>query len=153
MNEIKIRYVDADDVLKNRVMKEWGEKTARHMHLENGFSILAMQGNILVGLISVYWKELLPPLSGTCEGYIDILDVNNDFRRRGIATRLINLSLERADEKDVYQIRAWSSLDKTEAILLLKALGFCLCPATTYPKGQEVMGYFVTKLLRKEKSI
>ena len=28
-----------------------------------------------------------------------------------------------------------------------KALGFGLCPATTFPQGQEVKGYFVAKLL------
>ena len=153
MNEIKIRYVDADAVLKHQVMKEWGEKTANHMHLEDGFSILALQENDIAGLISVYWKKLPPPLPDICEGYIDILEVHKDFRRSGIATQLIHLSLERAKERDVYQMRAWSSLDKREAIRMWKTLGFCLCPATTYPKGQEVMGCFVTKLLMEEKSI
>jgi len=148
MGELKIRFIDADNVLKNRVMNEWGEKSARHMHLEDGFSILAMQGERFVGLISVYWNILPLPLPETCEGYIDILEVHKDFRRKGIATQLINLSLERAKENGAYQIRAWSSLDKSEAIPMWKALGFGLCPTTTYPKGQEVMGYFVTKLLR-----
>jgi GNAT superfamily N-acetyltransferase len=100
----------------------------------------------------VYWKSLLPPLSETCEGYIDILQVHRDFRRQGIATRLIDLSLARAHEKGAYQMRAWSSLDKPEAIQMWKALGFGLCPAKTYPDGQEVTGYFVTKLSFKENS-
>jgi ribosomal protein S18 acetylase RimI-like enzyme len=151
MNDLEIQFVNADDVLKNRVREEWGEKTAQHMHLEDGFSILAMQGNNLVGLISVYWKLLPSPLPETCEGYIDILEVHKDFRRRGIATRLIDISVERAKEKGVYQMRSWSSLDKAEAIPMWKALGFGLCPATTYPKGQEVKGYFVAKSLCKEK--
>jgi GNAT superfamily N-acetyltransferase len=147
MDELEIRFVDSDEVLKNRVAKEWGEKAARHMHLEDGFSILAMQGNHFVGLISVYWKTLPPPLSEMCEGYIDILEVHEDYRRRGVATRLIAMALSRAKDKGAYQVRSWSSLDKTEAIPMWKALGFGLCPATTYPKGQEVQGYFVTRLL------
>jgi GNAT superfamily N-acetyltransferase len=106
-----------------------------------------MQGNNLVGLISVYWKTLPLPLPETCEGYIDILEVHKDFRRRGIATRLIDMALERAKDKGAYQIRSWSSLDKTVAIPMWKTLGFGLCPATTYPMGQEVQGYFVTRLL------
>ena len=150
MSELRVRFIDADEALKDRVVKEWGEKTARHMHLEDGFSILAMLGSSLVGLISVYWKSLLPPLSETREGYIDILEVHKDFRRQGIATRLIDLSLARANEKGAYQMRAWSSLDKLEAMWLWKALGFGLCPATTYYSGQEVMGYFVTRSLSKE---
>lgn len=143
----EIIFVDADEELKNRLAQEWGEKAARHMHLEDGFSILAMKENALVGLISVYWKILPSPLPETCEGYIDILEVHKDFRRRGIAAQLIDLSMQRAREKGVYQMRSWSSLDKTEAIPMWKALGFGLCPATTFPKGQEVKGYFVSKLL------
>ena len=153
MNDLEVQFINADDVLKNRVREEWGEKIAQHMHLEDGFSILAMQGNNLVGLISVYWKLLPSPLPETCEGYIDILEVHKDFRRRGIATRLVDMSFERAKEKGVYQMRSWSSLDKTEAIPMWKTLGFGLCPATTYPKGQEVKGYFVAKLLCKEKLV
>ena len=62
------------------------------MHLKDGFSILALQGNDLVGLISVYWKALPSPLPETGEGYIDILEVHRDFRRKGIAAQLIDLS-------------------------------------------------------------
>jgi len=142
-----IKFVNADAALKDRVRDEWGEKVAHHMHLENGFSILAMQENMIVGLISAYWKTLPAPLPETQEAYIDILEVQEDFRRRGVATQLINLALERAKEKGVYQVRAWSSSDKTEAIPMWKALGFGLCPATTFPKGREVKGYFVVKLL------
>ncbi len=43
-----------------------------------------------------------------------------------------------------YQLRAWSSSDKTEAIPMWKSLGFGLVPTTTYPRGQAVPGYFVT---------
>jgi GNAT superfamily N-acetyltransferase len=146
MNQ-EITFVDADEELKTRIAEEWGEKAAHYMHLENGFSLLAMYDHEIVGLISVYWKVLPRPLPETCEAYIDILEVRKDLRRRGIATRLIEMSMERANRKGLYQMRAWSSLDKTEAIPMWKALGFGLCPATTFPKGQEVKGYFVTKLL------
>jgi ribosomal protein S18 acetylase RimI-like enzyme len=142
-----IRFVDATCELKNRLRSEWGEKVTQHMHMEDGFSILAMQGDAVVGLISVYWKQLPPPLPETTEGYIDILEVHKDFRRMGIATQLIDLSFACARKKGVYQLRAWSSLDKLEVIPMWKALGFGLCPATTYPGGQEVKGYFVTRLL------
>ena len=152
MDGLEIQFVDADEALKNRVAEEWGEKPVRHMHLEDGFSILAMQGNHFVGLISVYWKTLPAPLAETCEGYIDILEVRKDFRRKGIATQLIDISLERAKERGAYQVRSWSSLDKKEAIPMWKSLGFGLCPATTFPKGKEVKGYFVVKLLNNERT-
>jgi len=151
LSEENIQFVDATPESIDRIRSEWGEKVAQHMHVEDGLSILAIQEDVIVGLISVYWKQLPPPLLETYEGYIDIIEVHKDFRRRGIGTQLINLCLERAKEKDTYQLRAWSSLDKVEVIPMWKALGFGLCPAKTYPNGREVMGYFVTKLLKEEK--
>jgi GNAT superfamily N-acetyltransferase len=83
----------------------------------------------------------------TVDWYIDILEVHKEFRRRGIATHLIELVYRAAKERGIYQIRSWSSEDKDEAIPMWKALGFGLCPATTYPQGKEVKGYFVAKVL------
>ena len=147
MDETIICYVDADEAWERRIAEEWSETAARHMHMADGFSILALCDGDPVGLISVYWRRLPAPLTRTVEGYIDIVEVLAGFRRQGIATRMIELSMERAREQGVYQLRAWSSEDKVEAIPMWEALGFGLCPATTYPGGQEVKGYFVTRVL------
>jgi GNAT superfamily N-acetyltransferase len=147
MGDLHIEYIDADETWKQRIAEEWGEIAAQHMHIADGFSFLALCDGKPVGLISVYWRELPSPLIDVREGYIDIIEVLAGFRRRSIATRLIEMSAERAQEQKVHQLRAWSSEDKAEAIPMWKTLGFGLCPATTYPKGQEVKGYFVTSVL------
>lgn len=147
MSEVAVRYVDADEALKMHIANEWGEVAARHMHIADGFSIVAMRSEQPIGLISVYWKELPPPLAEIIEGYIDIIEVLEGFRRRGIARQLIEMSIERSSKRRAYQLRVWSSEDKTEALPMWKALGFGLCPAITYPGGQEVRGYFATKIL------
>ena len=146
MLENNIHFIEADEAIKMRVLNEWGEKAARHMHLAGGFSIVALHREMLVGLISTYWRELPAPLHGEFDAYIDILEVYKDFRRQGIARRLIEMSIEQARQKGMRQIRSWSSEDKTEAISMWKALGFGLCPARTYPNGQEIRGYFVVKI-------
>jgi len=151
MQSVKIltlTYSDAaDEAMRDRVGAEWGENAARHMHLTDGFSIVALEGEILVGLISVYAKMLPVPLEESFDWYIDILEVSKDYRRRGIATHLIELTIQRAKEAGVYQLRSWSSEDKIEVIPMWRALGFGLCPASTYPQGKEVKGYFVAKVL------
>jgi GNAT superfamily N-acetyltransferase len=150
MQSVKIltlTYSDADEAMRDRVEAEWGENAARHMHLTDGFSIVALEGEILVGLISVYAKMLPVLLEESFDWYIDILEVSKDYRRRGIATHLIELTIQRAKEAGIYQLRSWSSEDKIEAIPMWKALGFGLCPASTYPQGKEVKGYFVAKVL------
>jgi GNAT superfamily N-acetyltransferase len=142
-----IDFVDVDEPLRERIGREWGEVAARHMHLSDGFSIVALVGDESVGLIAVIWRELPPPLPATVEGYIDIIEVRRDYRRRGIASQLVRLVAARARERGAYQLRAWSSEDKIEAIPLWRALGFGLCPATTTPRGQTVHGYFVALVL------
>ena len=119
------------------------------MHLADGFSIVALDDNLIVGLISAYRKNLPPPLFESFDWYIDILEVHKDHRRKGIATQLINMACARAKAEGVHQIRSWSSEDKIEAIPMWKALGFGLCPAVTHPQreGKEVKGYFVVKVL------
>jgi GNAT superfamily N-acetyltransferase len=147
MTENNLFFMEADEAIKTRVLKEWGEKTAHRIHLIEGFSIVALQEEILAGLISTYWRELPAPLNSEFDAYIDILEVLRDFRRKGIATQLIEISMKRAKEKGMRQIRAWSSEDKIEVIHLWKKLGFGLCPATTYPNGEKIRGYFVVKIL------
>ena len=138
---------DADETWKPRIAGEWGGIAAQHMHIADGFSILALCNGNPVGLISVYWRKLPPPLADMHEGYIDIIEVLAGFGRRKIATRMIEMSTERARKRGAHQLRAWSSGDKVEAISMWKALGFGLCPATTYPGGEEVRGYFATSVL------
>ena len=137
-----ITYVDADAALKARIALEWGEMQARHMHLDDGFSIIALSEGRPVGLLSVGWRELPPPLSGAVEAFVDIIEVCEGFRRRGVARTMIGMAAWRATEHGACQLRAWSSDDKLEAIPMWQALGFGLCPAATYPRGQEVHGYF-----------
>lgn len=150
INEIdiqKIEYIDADEKLKERIAQEWGEKAAGYMHISDGFSIVAMYQGNPVGLISVCLKKLLPPIIEKYETFIDIIEVKEGFRRKAIAKKMIEISLARSRKMGAYQIRAWSSEDKTEAIPMWQALGFGLCPTTVYVKGQEIKGYFVTKVL------
>ena len=142
-HKASLQFLDADELVKMRVESEWGEKVARHMHLTDGFSIVALQGETLAGLISTYWKNLPAPLDQEFDAYIDILEVHRDFRRQGIARRLIELAIEKARQKGMRQIRAWSSEEKTEAIRMWKALDFGLCPATIYSNSQEIKGFFV----------
>jgi GNAT superfamily N-acetyltransferase len=142
-----IDYIEADESWRDPVSRAFGDKAARHMHVKGGFSILALQDRGPVGLISVYWQVLPPPLKGSSEGYIDIIEVAEDFRRQGIAAELLSIVVTRAREQGAYQLRAWSSEDKIEAIPMWKHLGFGLCPAVTYPGGKEVKGYFVTKVI------
>lgn len=150
INNENIAYLEIDESWKPRVAEEWSEKVAQHLHFSDGFTIVALHQNLSIGIVSTYWRELPAPLLSTVEGYIDIIEVKPAYRKRGIARQLINLTIQKAREYKAYQLRAWSSEDKVEAIPMWKQLGFGLCPATTFPRGQEVHGFFVARILSNE---
>ena len=52
MDDLHIDYIDADETWKQRIAEEWGEIVAQHMHIVNGFSILALCDGKPVGLTS-----------------------------------------------------------------------------------------------------
>lgn len=139
-----LNYSDCDRELKKRVGLEMGSAAERHLHMEDGFSIIAMDGEKIAGIIAVCRKLLPPPLPETYEGFIDIIQVKPEYKRKGVAGKLIGISIERCREAGYYQLRAWSSEDKTEAIPMWKVRGFGLAPASIFPKGGEVKGYFAT---------
>jgi len=147
MNEI--RFVECDADLHRRVGEVMGEVAERHIRPDDGFAFVAMDGEIPVGLIAVYRRRLPEPLPETDEGFINIIEVVEAYRRRGIGRRLVEMSIDRCRDQGLYQIRGWSSDDKSEAIPMWKALGFTLCPATEYPRGQEVKGYFAAYRLSR----
>ena len=139
----EIRYVECDAALKQRVGEVMGEVAERHIRLADGFALVAMNGSAPVGLVAVYKRRLPTPLPETYEGFINIIEVAQAFRRHGIGRRLVEQSIVRCRAQGLHQIRAWSSDDRTEAIAMWKALGFALCPAVEHPHGIEVKGYFV----------
>lgn len=139
-----IRLVDLDEPLGRRIRAEVGETAWRYLHPEGGFAIVALAGEELVGFIAVQPRPLPAPLPATTESYIDIIEVLESHRRKGVARRLVAAAARRGTASGHYQLRAWSSSDKAEAIPMWKALGFGVVPTTTFPGGQAVPGYFVT---------
>lgn len=148
-----IELVFADEALKERFAGEWGEKSrwgtrvSQYFHLKDGFTAVAMVDGSPVGFISVYWNSLPYPLAHILEGYIDIIETFEGYKHQGIARSLIELACEKARTRGAYQLRAWSSEDKLEALPMWNALGFGMTPTKTYPGGQEVRGFFATKVL------
>ena len=98
-----------------------------------------------MGLVSVRWSELPPPLPPAREGYVDIIEVVPEYRRKGIARKMIEISMRKCKGEGACKVRAWRTDDKAEAIPMWKALGFALCPTTHSMWGPEITGYFVAK--------
>lgn len=146
-----IKIIEADKKIKDlwSTESQWDKKTIeRHMHLTNGLSLVAKIENQLIGMISLYWKNLIDLTPKTVEGYIDIIEVKKEYRRKGVVSLLLKKAEKFCRKKKVYQIRAWSSKDKIEAIQMWRSLEFGICPAKTYPNNKEVNGIYVIKKIK-----
>ena len=133
-----IAFVACDETLKAAIGEQYDEASERHVRLADDCSFVAMEGDRVVGFVSVYARPLPPPLSEFVEGYINVIAVCESRRRRGIARRLLDLCIERGRSLGFCQLRGWSSDDKLEAIPMWRALGFGISPVT----DREVNGVF-----------
>ena len=142
-----MEFIQIDKSILPQIAHEYGEKAARHLHFDDGFTLAALNDGQVVGFASFVWRDLIAPLESLQECFIDIIETKTEYRRQGIASSLLEMAEQYARDKGVYQLRAWSSDNKIEALPMWAALHFGLSPAVVYPGGQEVHGYFVTKSL------
>jgi len=152
----QFEIVEIDDTLAERIRIEFRQEAFDHLRFrEVGISFASMEGENIAGFISLTWKEFPytfeePPK----EAYIDILEVRPEYRRQGIAKKLIDKCESVARTENCYQLRSWSSEDKTEAIAMWKKYNFGMNPQTIVSgrTGENVNGYFVTKPIEGEEN-
>ncbi len=117
-------------------------------HLDDGFTIVAVLNGLPVGVVSIVWKTLPAPLGDSKEAFIDLIDVDPEHRRHGIAHHLIDLASERARRHGATQLRGWTSCDRPEALHFWRSLHFTLCPAEVHPlPNLTVQGFYIAKRL------
>ena len=150
-----VYFRDADPAIRERIVARLNVP-GRHrlgpstIHLDDGFTIVAMNGDEPIAVISICWGMLPEPMLQTREGFIDLIDVDPEFRRQGIARKLIELAAARAVDAGACQLRAWTSSERPAALALWRGLGFCLCPAKVFvgpDNNIPIHGYFVARRL------
>lgn len=144
------RKICVSDVSK--IAQKFGNYIIRYKCLhfgDNCFSLGTFYNNEPIGIISAYPKPYPRPLNNRKDAFIDVLDVDTNFRRQGIARELIRITEEWAKVYGYSQIRAWSSEDKPEAIQMWYNLGYCMCPAKIHLEWREedINGFYVAKKL------
>ncbi|MFH1157587.1 MAG: GNAT family N-acetyltransferase [Pseudomonadota bacterium] len=136
-------FISADVSVVEKIRSDFGGEKAGHLRFRDGFTYVALDGERIAGFISVNIRDK------TSEGYIDIIEVGPDFRRRGIAKELLNLAEKESKKQGLHQIRAWSSDDKKEALAMWRKLGFQLDrqEIVSAVTKKPVTGYFAVKAL------
>jgi GNAT superfamily N-acetyltransferase len=147
---MEISYQEINPILLEKVAVKYGDVAKNHIHTESGsYSLAAMCDDVPVGFISTYTRRLDAPIGEEKDAYIDIIEVDDECKRMGVATELITRTEKWAKKAGLLQIRAWSSQDKVEAIPMWRNLGYGLCPAKIWLEWHKmaVDGYYVVKQL------
>ena len=127
-NGYPVRILDADESLAEKIISEWGNWAREEINLSNGFTIVAKVEETLAGFLSVRWGQLPEPVETTEVGMLCDIEVKPEYRRQGIATKLVSIAEERGEQRGVYQLQGWSRQDRTEAVQFWRASGFTLWP-------------------------
>ena len=152
---MQIVYQEINGTLLEKMVACYGDWVTKYIHFEDGsFSLAALHDDVPLGFISTYTRTLPNPLCNVKDAYIDVIEVDKQHRRRGIASELINRAEQWASENNFLQVRAWSSRDKAEAIPMWVKLQYGMCPAKIWneQRRESVDGYYVVKRLRPSKS-
>ncbi len=137
------RWVKSDDQIRDRIV-----------------FVSAFTARRAVGHISLLIQPLTvpgnPPSPLTDQGgqilretFVQTFFVEEEHRRQGLGRRLQEKALEVSASMGCWQMRSWSTPDKTANYRLKLALGFCFCPAVQeLPSGQGSVagGYFIKNL-------
>lgn len=144
-----MKFIKSDSSIYQEIKKEFGKEKADLLHFDNGFTYIALDGEKIIGFASVRYQKFPYIVKRTLESYMDVIEVKKEYRRRGIAKKLLGLIEKESRKSNIYQIRAWSSEDKKEAIIMWWKLGFCFHPQEIISAvtKKPVRGYFVTKIL------
>ena len=95
-----------------------------------------------IGFLFAFYREIEAPLDGKTEWFVNVIDVQESARRKGVASALIQEMAAAARESNAVQIRAYCEIhNKTSHALWLKN-GFGISPVKD-AKGQ-IPGNFVT---------
>ncbi|RJE19459.1 acetyltransferase [Aspergillus sclerotialis] len=82
---------------------------------------LAMNGDEMVGVVV---SKLEPHHGGPLRGYIAMLAVKEEYRGKGIATRLVRMAIDMMIERGADEIALETEITNTAAMKLYERLGF-----------------------------
>ena len=144
---MNIEYKKIDDLIFGKIIDEYGEWVKGYIKIrDDTFSLAAMDCDIPAGFVCVTPRALTYPLEHIKDAYIEVLEVDENYRRKGIARHLINCAEDWARKAGFKQIRTHSDDKAVEAINLWHKFDYGLCPHGYYAE-EGCAGYWVAKVL------
>ena len=148
-------YIQIDERIEAKIITKWGDWVKEEFPKGEGcYAVAALMGDEVVGFATLGPRKFIPPLEEYRDAFIQSIEVDEQFQRRGIGSALVGMLESWAKAYGYRQIRAWSSQDKTSALHMWYALNYCMCPAVmlgvsvkTGDPSEKVVGYYYAKML------
>ena len=149
-------YKEIDKVIEAKIIAQYGSWVSEYNCLQTGencYRVAALDGDTVAGFAAIHPAKWTPPLEPYEDAFIEVIEVDESYRRQGIGSQLVAILEQKAKAFGFYQIRAWSSEDKFEALHMWKKLHYGMCPAVeigSIKPGFEdavILGYYYAKVL------
>lgn len=152
-----IKYIEIDSVIEEKIIEHYGSWVRDYDCIQRGdgcYTVAALDEDKVVGFAAVHPAQFIPPLEKYKDAFIEVIEVDVNYRRQGIAKQMIGILEKKSREYGYRQIRAWSSDDKVEALNMFYSLNYCMCPAAMLGESvapgfenQQIVGYYYAKML------
>lgn len=111
---------------------------------DGGYFLVAEENEVIDGFAAVFSRDIPAPVSGR-EAFINLIEIFEEFQRKGTATLLVQEILKLEKSKGTYQVRAYCDIYNAASHALWRKNKFGISPVKM-PDG-SISGSFVTYVL------
>ncbi len=111
---------------------------------DGGYFVVAEENGTITGFAAVFSRDIPAPVSGR-EAFINLIEVFEEYQKRGAATLLVREILKIEREKDTYQVRAYCAINNAASHALWRKNKFGISPVKM--SDGTILGSFVTYVL------
>lgn len=140
----QLKYIVCTEAVKELIRTQYSDKHANRILMDDTtFTIVAFDGDTIIGFLSTQLKEFKEPLDSVCEANVEILVLNPEYHQYKVAERFIDKTEHYMKRIGATQMAGWSPLTMKEGIELWQSKGYVFTP---YTEDDVEAYYFVKKL-------
>lgn len=111
---------------------------------DGGYFLVAEENGVTAGFAAVFLRDIPAPVQGR-EAFINLIEVFEDYQRKGTATLLVQEILKLEKSKGTYQVRAYCDIHNAASHALWRKNKFGISPVKM--PDDSLAGSFVTYVL------
>lgn len=111
---------------------------------DGGYFLVVKENGVTAGFAAVFVRDIPAPVSGK-EAFINLIEVFEEYQRKGIATLLVQEILKLEKNKGTYQVRAYCDIHNAASHALWRKNKFGISPVKM--PDDSITGSFVTYVL------